>query len=375
MALYNPSKGTFSGIVTPMISQSDLNELDAMSNNITADRLAKLGNVIDPNDNSFISRKEYNIPSYKWENYSNPSKGNVSPDVVENRTISKIDSYPFDPLKTKPIGKIRTNAITKDIIKTGYSKDGLLKLKPNAVSVDTNDITVENKQGLSTVGTINLISGINTLGNVAANVIGAVNTSKMRPSLIGYRAPVEAKLVDDNTEQIRVASEESIDKNLRGAQDVNRRFGRTVSGDLISKGISATNEMSGKLAEYRKNLEATNAQIENNMAQYNDQAERNRDAQNSQIQTQFEMQKSGLMSNAIAGISSALTGGAQSLVDNTMYGKTVQLASYKNDIKALDDIIESTSVADPRRVTAVLKKQELEKGMKEFINKTYGKVE
>ena len=336
--------------VNKPLEKTDLEELDALSNPITAKKLANLGNVVE--ENPSLIRDYKSMSEFRPSRLTGKKDIQVGPKVI------------IDP-------NTGTRTLEKSV--TTQTENIPYKfIKRDITNKDNNGLKLDD---LSTIGTVNLISGINTLGNVAANVIGAVNTSKMRPSLIGYRAPVEAKLVDDNTEQIRVASEESIDKNLRGAQDVNRRFGRTVSGDLISKGISATNEMSGKLAEYRKNLEATNAQIENNMAQYNDQAERNRDAQNSQIQTQFEMQKSGLMSNAIAGISSALTGGAQSLVDNTMYGKTVQLASYKNDIKALDDIIENTSVADPRRVTAVLKKQELEKGMKEFINKTYGKVE
>lgn len=254
--------------------------------------------------------------------------------------------------------------------------EDVTEFKPNfnKTEVDALKESVDNKLNIgkpSTLQTTNIISGINTAANVINNIVGAVTASKMKPTLIGYRAPVEVKTISDNTEQVKAGAQEQIDREIAGVRDVNRRYGKSVTGELLSKSLAAENDLSSKLAQTRLGIEAQNAQMENQMGQYNDQAERNRDASNAQIQTQFDIQKSGIISNAMQGISGALTGGMQSIIDNTMYGKSMEYATYKNELNSIDEEMKSSSSDLIRYNRLKDRREKLQEKFNDFISKTY----
>ena len=342
-----------------------------------------------------VNTGSYVTPSYTWESEFTKAKANSVDIPIEKKYRPTLQIGPkvtVDPITgehklVKEVDPIIVNEKTvvdnPNVVVSPYkfinkntptTTTDITEFTPTTEVKNTNaDKTkvVPEKGNISTVEATNIISGINTFGNVISNVIGAVSASKMKPTLIGYSAPIETKLIDDNTEQIKAGAQESIDRQIAGAKDVNRRYGKSVTGDILAKSLSAENELSSKLAESRKAIDAQNVQMENQMSQYNDQQERNRNATNAQIQTQFDIQKSGILGNAIQGISTALTGGAQSIIDNMMYGKNIEYASYRNDLSALNDKLDTLTKGTAEYTQTEAKINELNSKIKDYITKTY----
>ena len=337
---------------------------------------------------------KYSAPNPTWQNYvsdtveeevkSKPKTTvpkTTKPVSLEKEETSSIYGNSLQKFENKLLGaiaspvKINTPEERNAILNKEGQYEDVTDFTPNfnKTEVDALKSGVDNKLSLgkpSTLQTTNIVSGINTAANVINNIVGAVTASKMKPTIIGYRAPVEVKTIDDNTEQIKAGAQEQIDREIAGVRDVNRRYGKSVTGELLSKSLAAKNDLSSKLAQTRTSIEAQNAQMENQMGQYNDQAERNRDAANAQIQTQFDIQKSGIISNAMQGISGALTGGMQSIVDNTMYGKSMEYATYKNELNDIDEKMKSATDIKTQQ-TLRLEKEKLQQKFNDFISKTY----
>lgn len=296
------------------------------------------------------------------------------PSSVFENSLQKFENNLLGTIAS-PVKK-NTPEERKAILNQEGQFEDVTEFKPNfnKTEVDALKKEVDNKLSIgkpSTLQATNIISGINTAANVINNVVGAVTASKMKPTLIGYRAPVEVKTISDNTEQVKAGAQEQIDREIAGVRDVNRRYGKSVTGELLSKSLAAENDLSSKLSQTRTSIEAQNAQMENQMGQYNDQAERNRDASNAQIQTQFDIQKSGIISNAMQGISGALTGGMQSIIDNTMYGKSMEYATYKNELNSIDEEMKSSS-SDVRKYNELkVRREKLQEKFNDFVSKTY----
>ena len=326
-------------------------------------------------DKSWINRYAVDPKTLEELNKAQGSEINESPGIASNLNI-KPNVVAYNEVFTRPTSIPKTEYIPDEQpILTEVLDDDII----NTVKVkDTKPIGNRDPLPLTTAASI--ISGVGALGSAAANIYGAIQANKSRPVLAGYRAPIEPELVQDRSQQIKAGSTEQIDKAFGGIYDANRRYGRPISGDLISKELSSINELSSKLAEYRTSVDTANVNTVNTFKQYNDQAERQRDQFNVQTQNQHEQQKAGIISAALSGVSQSINAGAQSIIDNMTIGKGMQYAGIKNEMKTYQDKInEIESVFGPEAYSrsdyneAKKNLDALREKEKNYLTRTYGK--
>lgn len=169
--------------------------------------------------------------------------------------------------------------------------------------------------GMSTTTMSNILTGINTLANVGASIYGAKRINKERPMLASYQALEEPTKIANRSSSIYAAGKEEIDKAVNTARHQQSRFG-IADASLVGKETEAMNRLSGQLSQYMTNIDAQNANIENQFKAQRYQTENQRGQFNAQAQNQFSIYKNQSLSNAMSGISTNVTSGLQSIVDN-----------------------------------------------------------
>lgn len=295
----------------------------------------------------------YQVPKYSWQNeLAKTQKETLL------RLEAPLPSSVIKPEKMKFPKKTSSYTKTADDIQA--SKD--------AITAINADLVPNKSKGLSVTGAANIVSGISTLAGVATNIIGARRANEMKPTLPGYRAPIEPTLIDSNTEATKSSATEMIDRSIAGVKDVNRRYGRTTGGEVLAKELAATNELSGKLSEQRTAIDATNAQMENRFKQYNDQTERQRASEIAQITNNFDMQKANIVSGAMTGIQNDIRSGAQSIMTNIATGKQMQLVPIMNSIEQ----VKGKLLLYPNSIELKKQLEELESQKNNLYTKIWG---
>ena len=208
--------------------------------------------------------------------------------------------------------------------------------------VQNDNITDKlNKGTTSLSSTANVLTGINTALNVGMGIYGAVQASKTKPSLAAYRAPIEPTLIEGQTESLKAAGKEAIDKSINTARAQQRRLGISDAGALVGKETEALNQLSAQLSQYRTQIDAQNAGTINQFIQGYDQAERQRGQFNAQTLNQDSVYKSQLVSGAISGIMQNLTTGANAIVNNMNYQQVKQDVQGQSEIERYMDIYQT----------------------------------
>lgn len=273
----------------------------------------------------------------------------------------------------------RKDILTKNIL--DITEDEELDLLANArtserldaMSQGVEDIIdpkgVEDKNP-SLIKSANIATGISTAANVATSIYGAIQASKMKPTLSSYQAPIESVLISDNTNAIQSAGKENIDKSINTARASNQRNGLVgMDGVLLSKENEGLNQLSASLAQYRQGIDSANAQIQNQTNQYNQSNESNRNQFNAQTQNQFDQYKSGLIGMAMKNATDNLSAGVGSIFKNLSQSSQIQLMSVESEIESLLNEPNGSVLNAPRIETL----QKESKAIRESIygNKIY----
>lgn len=233
--------------------------------------------------------------------------------------------------------------------------------------IDPKGVDSKNQ---SLVKSANIATGISTAANVASSIYGAIQASKMKPTLSSYQAPIESVLISDNTNAIQSAGKENIDKSINTARASNQRNGLVgMDGVLLSKENEGLNQLSASLAQYRQGIDSANAQIQNQTNQYNQSNESNRNQFNAQTQNQFDQYKSGLIGMAMKNATDNLSAGVGSIFKNLSQSSQIQLMSVESEIESLLNEPNGSVLNAPRIETL----QKESKAIRESIygNKIY----
>lgn len=273
----------------------------------------------------------------------------------------------------------RKDILTKNILDITEDEelDLLAKTRTSerldAMSQGVEDIIdpkgVEDKNP-SLIKSANIATGISTAANVATSIYGAIQASKMKPTLSSYQAPIESVLISDNTNAIQSAGKENIDKSINTARASNQRNGLVgMDGVLLSKENEGLNQLSASLAQYRQGIDSANAQIQNQTNQYNQSNESNRNQFNAQTQNQFDQYKSGLIGMAMKNATDNLSAGVGSIFKNLSQSSQIQLMSVESEIESLLNEPNGSVLNAPRIETL----QKESKAIRESIygNKIY----
>lgn len=200
--------------------------------------------------------------------------------------------------------------------------------------------------------TANILSGINTGVNAALGIYGAIQASKQKPVLASYQAPIEPDLIDDNTEAIKTAGEEKIDKAVNTSREQARRLGIS-DNTSIGKETEALNQLSGQLAQYKSAIDAQNVGMKNQFKQYNDQAERQRGQFNAQTQNQFNIYQSQLMGQALSGVATNITSGMDAITHNLNYRQVKAEAQKESEIDRYWSIYANKDIGADDKAIAI----------------------
>jgi len=268
-----------------------------------------------------------------------------------------------------PLPKSETDIMLEDLEKAKFentpSAQYMSNVKSNTTTVvpevKIDDATkVPGATGVSNLSTTaNILSGINTLATAGASIYGAIKASKMQPNLVEYNAPIEATLVQDNTEAIKAASKEQIDKSINTSRASDRRLGTSERNPVYAATeIAAMNQLSGQLAQTRQGIDSQNAQIENQVNEFNQQTELQTGQFNAQTQNQFDQYKSSIIGAGLSNASNAITSGTQSIVDNMNLSQVREEALVRNDVSQLENQLANTPSTDIE--TRALLKQKLD---------------
>lgn len=231
----------------------------------------------------------------------------------------------------------------------------------------SNNVPPPSTKGLSTIGAANIATGISTAANVASSIYGAIQASKMKPTLSSYQAPIESALISDNTNAIQSAGKENIDKSINTARANNQRNGLVgMDGILLAKENEGLNQLSANLEQNRLSMDYANAQIQNQTNQYNQSNEANRNQFNAQTQNNFEQYKSGIISMGAKNANDSLQSGVESIFGNMMAGNQMKLSSITSEMSSILQQMQGKDpvMIDPKLRTR-LQKLQLQKGQLE----------
>lgn len=212
-----------------------------------------------------------------------------------------------------------------------------------AAGVTTTKEAAQTKQGLSTTAIASIVSGATGLAQVGTSIYGAIQANKMQPNLMSYSAPIEAKLIESNNAAIQSASEESIDKSIAGARDIDRRNGMDTGSRnsiYLSKELEANNQIASQLNQMDNQIKAQNAQIENQTKQFNRQTAMQSDQFNAQTQNQFNQWKSSIVGAGLNNATNGIYSSANAILNNMNLQDTIERADVKNTEMAIRDDIQ-----------------------------------
>lgn len=211
------------------------------------------------------------------------------------------------------------------------------------------------KKGMSTTTAANIATGINTLANVGVGIYGAIQASKTKPMLASYKALEEPTLVPNRSSSIYAAGKEGIDKAINTSRNQQARLG-IADSSLVGKETEAMNQLSGQLSQYMTSIDAQNAGIENQFKAQRHQSEQQRGQFNAQTENQFNIYKNQVMSNAMSGISTNVTSGIQSIINNMNYKDVKDSAEIdKANQGKLDTYIRLKTSGDPQSMATATK--------------------
>lgn len=246
----------------------------------------------------------------------------------------------------------------------------------DALKEVNKDLTTSPFKAPSTIGMANIATGISTAANVATSIYGAIQASKMQPTLMKYQSPTEAVLVSDNSNAIETAGQGNIDKSINTSRSNLKRNGIVgMDGILLSKENEALNQLSGQLAQYRTGIESQNAQIENSVNAQNKQAEMQTEQFNASTQNQFDQYKSGLIGMGMKNATDAIQTGTESIFNNIANSKQMKISSISNQLAQINKLMtENPNWKDnyPNPNSLFEKKALLEKQLEQENNSLLG---
>lgn len=331
-------------------------ELERISNVSTQNSLNNLNLPID--ENGVVESMQFQKPIATKGIYSNklqlPKSEYVAPAMPLTEGQSILQDLNMNKLG---LDNLNINSVIPDT-------------KPVSTSTTATVTPVVPTKSLSTIGAANIATGISTAANVASSIYGAIQASKMKPTLSSYQAPIEPVLISDNTNAIQSAGKENIDKSINTARASNQRNGLVgMDGVLLSKENEGLNQLSASLAQYRQGIDSANAQIQNQTNQYNQSNESNRNQFNAQTQNQFDQYKSGLIGMAMKNATDNLSAGVGSIFKNLSQSSQIQLMSVESEIESLLNEPNGSVLNAPRIETL----QKESKAIRESIygNKIY----
>lgn len=315
-----------------------------------------------------LTRKEFNkqFPSIMLSSNISPTVSNVrNPLNIKANTwqsIAGIDdnidlSGKKRSVKSDNVYSIYQRGVKQNNKLMGLPKAKLNYQKPNDTTGELTDDLKKKEADLNTgspdvTKTANILSGINTGVNAALGIYGAIQASKQKPVLASYQAPIEPDLVDDNTEAIKVAGEEKIDKAVNTSREQARRLGIS-DNTSIGKETEALNQLSGQLAQYKSAIDAQNIGMKNQFKQYNDQAERQRGQFNAQTQNQFNIYQSQLMGQALSGVATNITSGMDAITHNLNYRQVKAEAQKESEIDRYWSIYANKDISADDKAIAI----------------------
>ena len=185
------------------------------------------------------------------------------------------------------------------------------------------------------VGAANIATGLTTAANIYTSIKGIEETRKMKPTLIPYRAPLEAEEVELNVAAQKANAEQSIEKETGNLRDQYTRLGIVPTGVIESKSLYAKNDFAGNIEEQRNQVNTTNAGLRNQINQYNDQSTAERDTRNAAIIARDQEVKSALLGQAYGNIIGSVTDAGKSIFGNTLQAEGLALQAENNQLDAL----------------------------------------
>jgi hypothetical protein len=198
----------------------------------------------------------------------------------------------------------------------------------------------------------NIATGVNTALNIATDLIGVNRASDYKPAFVPYQAPIEATHVSLMDAEQKQAMTDSMNSQLSGAREANRRFG-LVDPSLATKGIYGANQISSEISKIKNQETQINAQTDNQTGAINAQSLAQRNAANTSIQNEADRFKSGVIGQGISQIKNDLTSGLKSIIDNAsisaVKNQSIEddtVASLENQLATEDNPVRRKVIYD-----------------------------